>query len=261
MVWGLFRKEKMWRKHELKQKYDVVIIGGGIHGLATAYYLAKDHGITDVAILDRGYLGGGNSGRNTAILRANYMTVEGVQFYGESLRLYQELSKDLNYNLLFSNLGHLSLAHTDSVVNGIWRRAEVNKALGVDSRIVWPEEIKRMVPALDMSDRPRYPVKAALFHPPGGVIRHNAVVWGYARGADRLGAEIHTHTEAVGIDVADGQVTGVRTSKGELIKTDTVVNATSGYCSTVSQMVGVKLPIVTHPLQACVTETLKPFLD
>jgi sarcosine oxidase, subunit beta len=261
MVRGLFRKEKMWRKHKLKPRYDVVIIGGGIHGLAIAYYLAKDHGITNVAILDKGYLGGGNSGRNTAILRANYMTVEGVQFYGESLRLYRELSKDLNYNLLFSNLGHLSLAHTDSVLNGIWRRAEVNKALGVDSRIVWPEEIKRMVPALDMSDRPRYPVKAALFHPPGGVIRHDAVVWGYARGADRLGAEIHTRTEAVGIDVADHQVAAVRTSNGDVIKTDAVVNATSGFCSTISKMVGVKLPIVTHPLQACVTEALKPFLD
>jgi sarcosine oxidase, subunit beta len=261
MVRGLFRKEKMWNDHKLKSAYDVVIIGGGVHGLATAYYLAKDHGITNVAVLDRGYLGGGNSGRNTAILRANYMTPEGVNFFGESLRLYQELSKELDYNLLFSNLGHLSLAHSDSALNGLWRRAEVNKALGVDSRIVWPDEIKRMVPALDMSERPRYPVKAALFHPPGGVIRHNAVVWGYARGADRLGAEVHTHTEVVGIDVEDHQVAGVRTRKGDVIKAGTVVNATAGSCSTISQMVGVKLPIVTHPLQACVTEPLKPFLD
>ena len=261
MVWGLFRHEKMWEKHKLKPKYDVVIIGGGVHGLSIAYYLAKNHGITNVAILDKVYLGGGNSGRNTAILRANYMTVEGVQFYGESLRLYQELSKGLNFNLLFSRLGHLSLAHTDSVVNGIWRRAEVNKALGVDSRVVWPDEIKRMVPPLDTSDRPRYPVKAALLHPPGGVIRHDAVVWGYARGAENLGAEIHTRTEAVGIDVADHEVTGVRTSNGDVIKTDFVVNATSGFCTTISRMVGIKLPIVTHPLQACVTEPLKPFLD
>ena len=261
MVWGVFRRERMWQKHKLKPKYDVVIIGAGVHGLSIAYYLAKNHGITNVAVLDKVYLGGGNSGRNTAILRANYMTVEGVQFYGESLRLYEELSKDLNFNLLFSRLGHLSLAHTDTVVNGIWRRAEVNKALGVDSRVVWPGEIKRMVPPLDTSERPRYPIKAALFHPPGGVIRHDAVVWGYAHGVERLGGEIHTRTEAVGIDVADHQVTGVRTATGDVIKTDVVVNATSGFCSTISQMVGVKLPIVTHPLQACVTEPLKPFID
>ncbi len=258
---ALFRKEKMWQRHKLKPRYDVVVIGAGVHGLSIAYYLAKNHKITNVAVLDKVYLGGGNSGRNTAIIRANYMTVEGVHFYSESLKLYEELSKELNFNLLFSQIGHLSLAHTDSAVNGLWRRAEVNKALVVNSRVIWPDEIKRMVPALDTSDRPRYPVKAALYHAPGGVIRHDAVVWGYARGVERHGGEVHPRTEVITIDVTDHQVTGVRTDKGEVIRADCVVNATSGYCTTVSKMVGVDLPVVTHPLQACVTEPLKPFLD
>jgi len=258
---ALFRKEKMWQRHKLKPRYDVVVIGAGVHGLSIAYYLAKNHEITNVAVLDKVYLGGGNSGRNTAIIRANYMTVEGVHFYSESLKLYEELSKELNFNLLFSQIGHLSLAHTDSALNGLWRRAEVNKALGVNSRVIWPDEIKRLVPALDTSDRPRYPVKAALYHAPGGVIRHDAVVWGYARGVERHGGEVHPRTEVITIDVKDHQVTGVRTDKGEVIRADCVVNATSGYCTTVSKMVGVDLPVVTHPLQACVTEPLKPFLD
>jgi len=260
-VRGLFRHEKLWKKHELKRRYDVVIIGAGIHGLAIAYYLAKDHGVKDVAVLDKVYLGGGNSGRNTAILRANYMTVEGVAFYNESLKLYEALSKDLNFNLLFSRIGHLSLAHTDSAVNGIWRRAEVNKALGIDSRVIGLDEIKKLVPALDASQGPRYPVKAALYHPPGGVIRHDAVVWGYAKGVERLGGEIHPRTEVAAIDVRDAQVEGIRTTTGEVVKADVVVNATSGYCSTIAKMVGIELPVVTHPLQACVTEPLKPFLD
>jgi len=258
---ALFRKEKMWQRHKLKPRYDVVVIGAGVHGLSIAYYLAKNHKITNVAVLDKVYLGGGNSGRNTAIIRANYMTVEGVHFYSESLKLYKELSKELNFNLLFSQIGHLSLAHTDSAVNGLWRRAEVNKALGVNSRVIWPDEIKRLVPALDTSERPRYPVKAALYHAPGGVIRHDAVVWGYARGVERHGGEVHPRTEVITIDVKDHQVTGVRTDKGEVIRADCVVNATSGWCTTVSKMVGVDLPVVTHPLQACVTEPLKPFLD
>ena len=258
---GLFRKEKMWAKHRLKDRYDVVIIGAGVHGLSIAYYLARNHGITNVAVLDKGYLGGGNSGRNTAIIRSNYMTEEGVHFYGESVRLYEELSRDLDFNLLFSQIGHLSLAHTDSALNGVWRRAEINKALGVDSRVVYPDEIKRMVPALDTSERARYPVKGALYHPPGGVIRHDAVVWGYARGLERRGGEIHTKTEVAAIDVKDNQVQGVRMTNGDVVKADVVVNATSGYASTVAKMAGVNLPIVTHPLQACVTEPLKPFMD
>ena len=255
----LFRKERMWRPHFLKDHYDVVIIGAGVHGLATAYYLGRQ-GVTSVAVLERGYVGGGNSGRNTAIIRANYRTPEGIPFYHESVRLYEELSQELGYNVLFSQQGHLTLAHTDSAVNGLRVRAETNTLLGVDSRLIDPEEIKRLVPAIDISDHPRYPIQAALYHPPGGIIRHDAVVWGYARGADRLGIEIHPHTEVQSIQAQNGQVIAVQTNRGQ-VRTNTIVNATSGWCSTIARMVGVDLPIVSHPLQACVTEPLKPFLD
>ena len=255
----LFRKERMWRSHFLKDRYDAVIIGAGVHGLATAYYLGK-RGVTNVAVLEKGYVGSGNSGRNTAIIRANYRTPEGIPFYRESVRLYEGLSQELGYNVLFSQQGHLTLAHTDSAVNGLRVRAEANTLLGVDSRLIGPEEIKRLVPAIDISNHAHYPIRAALYHPPGGIIRHDAVVWGYARGADRMGIEIHPHTAVQDIKMENGHVTAVQTNRGQ-IKTGIVVNATSGWCSTIARMVGVNLPIVSHPLQACVTEPLKPFLD
>jgi len=256
----LFRKELMWRRHRLRDRYDVVIIGAGVHGLATAYYLAKDHGIKDVAVLDKWYLGSGASGRNTAIIRANYRTPEAVPFYAESVRLYESLSRELNYNVLFSQQGHLTLAHTDAGVKGLRERAEVNQLLGVDSRIIGPDEIARLVPGLNVSPHAHHPILAALYHPPGGIIRHDAVVWGYARAADRMGVEIHPYTEVTGIKRDNGRVAAVATSAGD-IRTGTVVNATAGWCSTIARMVGIDLPIVTHPLQALVTEPLKPFLD
>jgi sarcosine oxidase subunit beta len=255
----LFRTQQMWRRHDLKEHYDVVIIGAGVHGLATAYYLGKQ-GVTNVAVVDRSYLGGGNSGRNTAILRANYRTPEAIPFYDESLRLYQELSQEVDFNVLFSQVGHLTLAHTDTGVDGLRVRAEANALLDVDSRLIFPDEIQRLVPALDVSKKAHAPIQAALYHPPGGIIRHDAVVWGYARGADRMGIEIHPHTEVHAIETDNHQITAVQTSRGR-IATNTVVNATSGWCSTVARMVDVDLPIVSHPLQACVTEPLKPFLD
>lgn len=262
MVLGLFRKGKMWEPHhKLKSHYDVVIIGAGVHGLSTVYYLAKNYGITDIALLDKTYLGGGNSGRNTAIVRANYSTPEGIRLYSESLDLYEGLSKELNFNMLLTQMGHMSLAHTDSAVNGVWKRAEINKALGVNSWVIWPDEIKRMVPALDTSQHTRYPIKAALYHPPGGAIRHDAVVWGYAKGAEALGAEIHPRTTVTGIDVSDRAVKGVRTSDGSFVGADVVVNSTSGFCSTITKMVGVEIPVVSHQLQACVTEPVKPFMS
>src|SRR3954453_14777436 len=157
----VYRPEPMWRRHDLRQRYDVVIIGAGVHGLATAYYLAKEHGVTSIALLDRGYLGGGNSGRNTAIIRSNYRTPEGIPFYDASVKLYEQMSADLGYNVMFSQRGHLTLAHTDSSVTGLRVRAEANRVMGVDSRLIGPEEIGKMVPALDVSDRPRYPIMAA----------------------------------------------------------------------------------------------------
>ena len=255
----MFKKERMWRSYELDDTYDVVIIGAGIHGLATAYYLAKQ-GITNIAVVDRWYMGSGGSCRNTAIIRSNYRTPEGIAFYNESVKIYEQLGAELNFNLLFSQQGHMTLAHNNTGVNGLRVRAENNELLGVDSRITWPDEIQRLVPAMDVGKTSRYPILAALFHPPGGIIRHDAVVWGYARAADRLGVQIHPLTEVQDIDVEHGRVAGVHTSRG-IIKTRTVVNATAGWCSTISKMVGVDLPVVTHPLQALVTEPLKPFLD
>jgi sarcosine oxidase, subunit beta len=256
----LFRKQRMWRSHELKPAYDVVITGAGVHGLGIAYYLATRHGIRNIAVLERGYLGCGNSGRNTAIIRSNYRTPEGIPFYEESVQLYEQLSRELEWNLLFSQCGHLTLAHTDSAIAGLRVRAENNQVLGVDSRVIYPDEIRRLVPSMDMSDRPRLPVMAALYHPPGGIIRHDAVVWGYARACDRLGIEIHPYTEVTGVRVSRGKAESVVTSRGE-IAAGKVVNATAGWASMVAKMAGVTLPIVSHPLQACVTEPLKPFLD
>jgi sarcosine oxidase subunit beta len=256
----LFRKERMWRAHQLKPRYDVVIIGAGVHGLGIAYYLASRHGIRNIAVLDRGYLGCGNSGRNTAIIRSNYRTPEGIPFYEESVQLYERLSRELEWNLLFSQCGHLTLAHTDSALAGLRVRAENNQVLGVDSRIIYPAEIRRLVPSMDMSDKPRLPILVALYHPPGGIIRHDAVIWGYARACDRLGVEIHPYTEVTGTRVSRGKAESVTTTRGE-IAAGTVVNATAGWASMIARMAGVTLPIVSHPLQACVTEPLKPFLD
>jgi sarcosine oxidase subunit beta len=237
----------------------VVIVGAGVHGLATAYYLASRWGITDVAVIDKGYIGGGGSGRNTAIVRSNYLTPEGVAFYDRSVKLYAQLASELNFNVMFSQRGHLTLAHNDSSLRTMRWRAEVNKLQGVDSEVIGPDEIARLVPFMDVSEHTRYPILGALYHPPGGTIRHDAVNWGYARGADATGVEIHQQTELLGIDVVHGEVVGVTTSRGH-ISTPVVVNCTAGWSSLVAAMAGVALPISTHPLEAAVTEPVKPFL-
>lgn len=260
---------RMWDRHELSDCYDVVIIGGGVHGLATAYYLAQNHGITNVAVVDKGYLGGGGSGRNTAIVRSNYLTPEGVAFYDRSLDLYNTMATDLNLNVMFSRRGHLTLAHTDSALRTMNWRAEVNKLQGIDSSVIGPNEVKQLAPSLDVSSATRYPILGALYHPPGGIVRHDAVVWGYARAASHLGIELHQETEVLDISVEGGtgpdgkgpggRVTGVRTNRGD-IGTPVVVNCTAGWASLISNMAGVPLPITTHPLQAAVTEPCKVFL-
>ncbi len=258
MLFRYFRPWKMWRHHELRSTYDVVIVGGGVHGLATAYELAK-RGVRNVAVLEKSYVGSGGSGRNTTIIRANYRTPEGVAFYRESLRLYEHLSQELDYNLLLSQQGHLTLAHSDRAVIVMRERAEVNRLLGVDSRVIGQDEIGSLCPELDLTDRPAQPIQAALYHPPGGVIRHDAVVWAYARAADRLGVHIHPYTEVTDIVTERGRVTGVRTNRGD-ISAQQVVACVAGWSSEVARMTGVELPITTHVLQAFVTEPLKPFL-
>lgn len=254
----LFSKNRMWRKLPMKARYDVVVIGAGVHGLSTAYHLGK-LGVRNVAVLDKGYLGGGASARSTAIVRANYLTVEGIPFFREGLKLYQDLAQELDFNLLFNQMGRLDIGHTESSVYWLNLRAQFNQLLDVDSRLIGPQEIKELVPVMDLREGKSLPVLSALYHPPAGVVRHDAVVWGLARGADRLGAEIHPFTEVTGVIMDKGRVTGVQTSAGP-VKADMVVSATAGWTSTVGDMIGLELPISTYPLQACVTEPMKPFI-
>ena len=256
----LFRKRRMWRRRpELKSRYDVVIIGGGAHGLATAYYL-KQHGITNVAILEKNYIGSGAAGRNTTILRSNYKTPEGARFYDASVKLYEGLGEDLNFNLLFSQCGHLTLAHSDRAMFVMANRAEVNRLNGIDTRVIGPDEVQELAPTMYVGPDTTYPIMGALYHPPGGIIRHDAVVWGFARGVDEGGAEIHPYTEVTSLERSGNRITAVQTNRGR-VEAGTVLNCTAGWSTLISEMAGVPMPITTHILQACVTEPVKPFLD
>ncbi|HEY8626275.1 MAG TPA: FAD-dependent oxidoreductase [Solirubrobacteraceae bacterium] len=256
----IFKPRRMWRpRGELRDSYDVVIVGGGAHGLATAYYLGQ-LGVRNVAVLEQSYIGSGAAGRNTTILRSNYKTPEGARFYDASVKMYERLSDELDFNMLFSQCGHLTLAHSDRAMFVMANRAEVNRQYGIDSQLVDADEVKRLCPELNVSDDVTYPIMGALYHPPGGIIRHDAVVWGYARGADRAGVEIHPYTEVTGFDRVNGRIEAVRTNRGT-IKAGQVISATAGWSTLVCQLADVELPITTHILQACVTEPLKPLLD
>jgi sarcosine oxidase subunit beta len=255
-----FPKPIITRPGPLKRHYDVVIVGAGSHGLATAYYLAKNHGITDIAILEKSYLGAGAAGRNTTIIRANYRTPEGAAFYKESVALYEHLSQDLDFNLMFSQHGHFTLAHSDRSLVVQNERAEVNKLLGIDSRVIGRDEVKELCPQIHVGDDVTWPIQGALYHPPGGIIRHDAVVWGYAKQVCRRGIEIHQGVEVTGFDVRDGRCHGVRTTQGD-VSAGVVLSATAGWSSPVAKLAGVPLPLTTSILQAFVTEPVKPFLD
>ena len=269
MPWRLLRfalsskhpEPRMFTRHDkLKSAYDVVIIGGGGHGLAAAYYLARDFGITNVCVLEKGYIGGGNTGRNTTIIRSNYLTPEGVQFYDASVNLWQDLSQEFDLNLFYANRGHFTLAHTDASLRTMRWRAEVNKHYGVHSELVGPEAVKEAAPMIDLSCSGQAPILGALYHAPGSVARHDAVAWGYGKGADMRGVEIHQQTEGTGIDVVAGKVRGVNTSRG-YIATNKVLCAVAGSTPRILKMVGVRTPLHVHPLQAMVSEPLKPWLD
>jgi len=245
---------------EIRKYYDVIIIGAGGHGLATAYYLATRHGISNIAVLDKAWMGGGNTARNTTIIRANYLTPEGVAFYKESVELFRGLSQELDINIMYSERGHFTLAHTDAAMRTARWRAEVNKHLGVDSEVIDADEVARLCPVMNVSDDVRYPILGALYHPPGALARHDAIAWGYAKGAMARGVEVHPGTEVVSILRDGDRVIGVDTSRGRIFA-DKVVQAVAGSSSRVSALAGFRLPIKTIPLQACVSEPVKPILD
>src|SRR5438132_8140550 len=250
----------LWRKAAPGARYDVVIIGGGGHGLATAYYLAKEHGISDVAVLEKGAIGLGNTGRNTTIIRSNYLWDESARIYEHSLRLWEGLSAELNFNLMLSQRGVLNLAHTESDVREGMRRVGANRLNGIDAEWLDAAAVKRFCPILDISPDARYPVRGATLQRRGGVARHDAVAWGYARAADARGVDIIENCEVTAIRTAAGRVTGVETSRGD-IAADKVAIVAAGHSSVLAAMAGVRLPLQSHPLQALVSEPVKPVLD
>lgn len=253
------RLRRLWRPAPLKRHYDVVIIGGGIHGLATAYYLARTHGIRDVAVLESHYIGFGGSGRNTAIVRANQRTAENVRLYDEGLKLWRILTRELDFNLMFFNCGGLMLGHSEAAMNGFRMLASTHNHLGVKSEMLDAQQCGELIPGLDVSDRPSYPIHGGLYHPPGGIVRHDAVVWGLAKGAAAHGVHIHQGCEVQGIDTDGGRVTGVRTTLGAIGCNRLGIMA-GGYGAAVAAMLGIELPIHPLTIQAMVTHPMKPFL-
>jgi len=259
----MFSKQKpLWgKKKKLKSSYDVVLIGGGLHNLATAYYLAKEHGITDIAIIEKNFIGFGGAGRNTAIVRANQRTQHNVPLYKEALDLWPVLTKELDYNLMFNNCGNLNLMHSEAAMKAARTTISTAQFHGVESHLIDAKEAKKLVPALNISDNITFPIHGAMFHPPGGIVRHDAVVWGLAKGAAERGVEIHQQTEALAIGTNKGKVTSVTTSEG-VIKTKQVLISAGGYSAgLINGMLGIKLPISVLTIQAMVTQPLKPLLN
>jgi len=249
-----------WRKAQPRGTYDVVIVGGGGHGLATAYYLASVHGITNVAVLERGWLGGGNIGRNTTIVRSNYMIGGNTPFYEWSMKLWEGLSHDLNFNVMLSQRGHMILGHSADQMQAHLRRANTMRAHGIDAEILDRDAVRREAPYLDFSDSARFPIHGAIIQRRAGTARHDAVAWGYARAADRLGVDIIENCEVLDFIQAGGRVTGVETTRGT-IHAGSVGMAVAGHTSQLGARLGLDLPIESHVLQAFVTEGIKPLVD
>ena len=249
-----------WRKAAPRSRYQVIIIGGGGHGLATAYYLAREHGIRDVAVVEKGAIGLGNTGRNTTIIRSNYLWDASARIYEHSLKLWEGLSAELNFNLMLSQRGVLNLAHSEADIREGMRRAGANRLQGIDAEWLDPAAVKRFCPILDIAGGARYPVLGATLQRRGGVARHDAVAWGYARAADAQGVDIIENCEVTGIRTAGGRVVGVDTSRGA-IDADKVAICAAGHNSVVAALAGVRLPLQSHPLQALVSEPVKPVLD
>ncbi len=254
------RWPEAWRSPDPKAEYDVVIVGAGGHGLATAYYLAKEHGISNVAVLEKGWLGGGNTGRNTTIVRSNYLLNANARFYEFSLKLWEGLSRDLNFNVMFSQRGVINLAHSDSQLDAYARRGNAMRLNGIDAEVLSREEIQRRVPLLDCSGKARFPILGGLLQARGGVARHDAVAWGFARAADARGVDIIQNCEVTGIRKQGNRVVGVETTRG-YIGAGKIGLAVAGNSSRLAAMAGVTLPIESHVLQAMVTEPLKPVLN
>src|SRR6266446_587307 len=250
----------LWRKAAPRPHYEVVIIGGGGHGLATAYYLAKEHGVRDVAVLEKGAIGLGNTGRNTTIIRSNYLWDESARIYEHSLKLWEGLSAELNFNVMLSQRGVLNLAHSEADIREGMRRVNANRLNGIDAEWLDREAVRRFCPIVNISSDARYPVLGATLQRRGGVARHDAVAWGYARAADAQGVDIIENCEVTAIRTAAGRVVGVDTSRGT-IDADKVAICAAGHNSVVAAMAGVRLPLQSHPLQALVSEPVKPVLD
>jgi sarcosine oxidase subunit beta len=249
----------VWREPEPKPAYDVVIVGGGGHGLATAYYLAKEHGITNVAVVEKGYLGSGNVGRNTTIVRSNYLLPGNIPFYEWSMKLWEGLEQDINYNAMVSQRGVLNIFHSDPQRDAFARRGNAMRLHGVDAELLDVEGVRKLIPFLDF-DNARFPIRGGLLQRRGGTVRHDAVAWGYARAADLRGVDLITHCEVTGIRIENGRATGVETAKG-FIGAEKVALACAGNSSRVAAMAGLRLPIESHVIQAFVTEGVKPLLD
>jgi len=256
---GLFRHRVYLPQRELRRSYDVVVVGGGVNGLSVAYHLAAEHKIRNVAVLERSYIGSGASGRNTQVLRANYNTPETVPLYAASLARYRRLSQELDFNVLFTNQGELDLCHTEDSLQVEREKSALNRALGVRTDILGPDEILKVCPLVDLSGGGELPVVGASYHPPGSFARHDSVVWGYAQAAARRGVDVHQEIEVTGMRIEGDRCVGVETSRGP-VGAGHVVSAAAGWSSRIASMAGVRLPIVTHALQAFVTEPYRPAL-